>query len=304
MPTPTTAAAVPSCSTRSSRIPPSLWPSARTSLGHFRSTSTPVTRRTAAAAAIPVSSGSHGHRSAGDVAGHQQERDRQRGARRRDPLAAQPPAPGGLVLGDQDEPLLLPAAEALGDVGVGRGGLLHHLHAPASRCRAGCSQVNRWAAVLVISSWPLDWRRNAQVARSSGPGGVDDVSAASGRGHRGPRGHRHPHHRGQAGRPRPAHRRGGPRRLGQGRREAARQGQVDRPGAHRAPLRRGFLRRARRAGPAPFGGVRPGEEPAVRRRRDHRLRHHRRPPGVRVLPGLHRLRRLAGRGVRREDHAR
>ena len=122
------------------------------------------------------------------------------------------------------------------------------------------------------------------------------------RGHRGPRGHRHPHHRGQAGRPRPAHRRGGPRRLGQGRREAARQGQDDRPRAHREALRRGLVRRARRAGPAPFGRVRPGEEPAVRRRRDHRLRHHRRPPGLRVLAGLHRLRRLAGRGVRREDH--
>ena len=40
----------------------------------------------------------------------------------------------------------------------------------------------------------------------------------------------------------------------------------------------------------------------VRRRRGHRLRHHRRPPGVRVLPGLHGLRRLAGRGLRREDH--
>ena len=122
------------------------------------------------------------------------------------------------------------------------------------------------------------------------------------RGHRGPRGHRHPHHRGQAGRPRPAHRRGGPRRLGQGGGEAARQGQDDGARAHREALRRGLVRRARRARPAPFGRVRPGEEPAVRRRRDHRLRHHRRPPGLRVLAGLHRLRRLAGRGVRREDH--
>ena len=42
-------------------------------------------------------------------------------------------------------------------------------------------------------------------------------------------------------------------------------------------------------------------EPAVRRRRGHRLRHRRRPPGVRVRPGLHRVRRLARRGVRRED---
>ena len=33
------------------------------------------------------------------------------------------------------------------------------------------------------------------------------------------------------------------------------------------------------------------EEPPLRRRRGHRLRHHRRPPGVRVRAGLHRLRR-------------
>ena len=67
-------------------------------------------------------------------------------------------------------------------------------------------------------------------------------------------------------------------------------------------LRRGLVRRARRAGPAPVDRVRPGEEAPLRRRRGHRLRHHRRPPGVRVLPGLHGLRRLAGRGLRREDH--
>ena len=39
----------------------------------------------------------------------------------------------------------------------------------------------------------------------------------------------------------------------------------------------------------------------VRRRRGHRLRHRRRPPGLRVRAGLHGLRRLARRGVRRED---
>ena len=37
------------------------------------------------------------------------------------------------------------------------------------------------------------------------------------------------------------------------------------------------------------------------RRRRHRPRHDRRPPRVRVLPGLHGLRRLAGRGHGRED---
>ncbi len=122
------------------------------------------------------------------------------------------------------------------------------------------------------------------------------------RGHRRPRGHRHPHHGGQAAGPRPPARRGGARRLGEGGGEAARQGAQDRPGADRAALRRGFVRRARRAGPAPVDGVRPGEEAPVRRRRGDRLRHHRRPPGVRVLPGLHGLRRVAGRGLRREDH--
>ena len=149
-------------------------------------------------------------------------------------------------------------------------------------------------------SCPLDWPRNRHRARCSGEESRRERS--TGRGDRRPRGHRHPHHRGQAGRPRPADRRGRPRRLCQGGGEAARQGQVDRPRADRAPLRRRLLRRARRAGPAPVGGVRPGEEPALRRRRDHRLRHHRRPPDLRVLPGLHRLRRVAGRGLRREDH--
>ena len=90
--------------------------------------------------------------------------------------------------------------------------------------------------------------------------------------------------------------------LGEGGREAARQGQQDRPRADRRAARRGLVRRARRAGPAPLDGLRPGETGAVRRRRGHRLRHHRRPSGVRVLPGLHHLRRLAGRGLRREDH--
>ncbi len=35
------------------------------------------------------------------------------------------------------------------------------------------------------------------------------------------------------------------------------------------------------------------EDPPVRRRRRHRLRHGRRPPGLRLRPGLHGLRRLA-----------
>ncbi|CAA9381223.1 MAG: Acetyl-coenzyme A carboxyl transferase alpha chain / Acetyl-coenzyme A carboxyl transferase beta chain; Propionyl-CoA carboxylase beta chain, partial [uncultured Nocardioidaceae bacterium] len=112
---------------------------------------------------------------------------------------------------------------------------------------------------------------------------------------------RHPLHGRQGRRPRPPPPRGGARRLGARDREAARQGQDDRPRADREALRRGVVRRARRARPAPLDGVRPREASALRRRRGHRLRHHRRPPGVRVLPGLHDLRRLARRGVRRED---
>ena len=42
-------------------------------------------------------------------------------------------------------------------------------------------------------------------------------------------------------------------------------------------------------------------EPALRRRRRHRLRHGRRADGRGVRAGLHRLRRVAGRGLRRED---
>ena len=53
--------------------------------------------------------------------------------------------------------------------------------------------------------------------------------------------------------------------------------------------------------PAPQQPVRPGEAPAVWRRRRHRLWHHRRPDGGDLRPGLHRLRRLPRRGLRRED---
>ena len=166
---------------------------------------------------------------------------------------------------------------------------------PAARPRAGRRRVV--GAVPDRTSWALHWRdvRQQEATRR-------ECTAQPGEGTDVPAGHRHPHHGGQARRPRAAPRRGGPRRLGEGDREAARQGSQDRPRAHRAALRRGLVRRARRAGPAPLDGVRPGEEAALRRRRGHRLRHHRRPPGLRVLPGLHGLRRLAGRGLRREDH--
>ena len=62
----------------------------------------------------------------------------------------------------------------------------------------------------------------------------------------------------------------------------------------------GLVPRARHAGPPP--GPRHGPRgTALHRRRDHRLGHDRRPQGLRLQPGLHRLRRRARRGVRRED---
>src|SRR5690606_36331501 len=44
-----------------------------------------------------------------------------------------------------------------------------------------------------------------------------------------------------------------------------------------------LVRRTRRAGEAPVDQLRPGPQPSVRRRRGDRLRHRRRPSGVRVL---------------------
>ena len=67
-------------------------------------------------------------------------------------------------------------------------------------------------------------------------------------------------------------------------------------------LDQGSLRRARRVRAAPHPRLRHGEEAALRRRGRHRHRHHPRPPGRRLLAGLHHLRRLARRGRRREDH--
>ena len=47
--------------------------------------------------------------------------------------------------------------------------------------------------------------------------------------------------------------------------------------------------------------LRHGRQQDPRRRRGHRLRHDQRPPGVRLQPGLHRVRRRAVRSARRED---
>ncbi len=109
------------------------------------------------------------------------------------------------------------------------------------------------------------------------------------------------HDRRQAGRPRAALRRGRARRVGPRGREAARQGQDDRPRADQRAARPRFVRRIRRVRAAPLEQLRHGEEPSLRRRRGHRRRHRRRPSGVRVQPGRDRVRRRARRGVRRED---
>ena len=95
------------------------------------------------------------------------------------------------------------------------------------------------------------------------------------------------------GRPGRTQERGPPRGEPAGGRAPARQGQADRPGAHRVPARRGLVPGARHAGPAP--GPRHGArgQPALHRRRGDRLRHHRRAPGLPLQPGLHRLRRRA-----------
>ena len=77
--------------------------------------------------------------------------------------------------------------------------------------------------------------------------------------------------------------------------------QDDRPRADRVPARRRLVPGARHAGPPPGPRHGPRGQPPLHRRGDHRLRHDRRPPGVHLQPGLHRLRRRPGRGVRRED---
>ena len=92
-----------------------------------------------------------------------------------------------------------------------------------------------------------------------------------------------------------------PRREPGGGRAPARTGQAHRPGADRAAARPRLLRRARHARPAPGPRLRHREHPPAHRRRRHRLGHHRRPQGLRLRPGLHRLRRRARRGLRRED---
>ncbi len=95
--------------------------------------------------------------------------------------------------------------------------------------------------------------------------------------------------------------RGGAALRARGRGEAARARQVHGARAGREAARPGLLPGARHVRAPPHLRLRHAEEPALGRRRRDRPRHDRRAHGVRVQPGLHRLRRLAGRGDGRED---
>ena len=86
-----------------------------------------------------------------------------------------------------------------------------------------------------------------------------------------------------------------------GRREAACARQAARARARRAAARPGIVRRARPLRAPPRGGVRHARQAPVGRRGRDRVRHRVRPADLRVLAGFHRVRRVAERGVRRED---
>ena len=109
------------------------------------------------------------------------------------------------------------------------------------------------------------------------------------------------HHRRQARLAAGALRAGGARREREGGRAAAGAGEAAGARAGREAARPGLVRRARPLRPPSQPGLRLDGEPAVRRRGRHRLRRDLRPQGLRLLAGLHRLRRLALRGLRRED---
>ena len=109
------------------------------------------------------------------------------------------------------------------------------------------------------------------------------------------------HHRRQARVAAGALRAGGARRQRAGGRAPAGAGQAARTRAGREAARPGLVRRARPLRPPPQPRLRLDGEPAVRRRGRHRVRRDLRPQGLRLLAGLHRLRRLALRGLRRED---
>ena len=88
--------------------------------------------------------------------------------------------------------------------------------------------------------------------------------------------------------------------LGAGGRTPARAREAPRARAARPAARSRLVRRARPLRPPPRDRVRDAGQPALGRRGRHRLRHGVRSAGLRVQPGLHRLRRVALRGLRGE----
>ena len=109
------------------------------------------------------------------------------------------------------------------------------------------------------------------------------------------------HHGREARRPGEAQVRGSARGRRPAGRAPARQGQDDGARADRRAAGPRLVHRVRRAGQAPGYDFGMARSRPVRRRRGHRVRHDRRPAGGRVQPGLHRQRRVARRGLRRED---
>ena len=110
---------------------------------------------------------------------------------------------------------------------------------------------------------------------------------------------RHEGHPRQAG---TAPRAGPPGRRAGAHRGAAQARQADRPRARRAAARQGLVRGVRHVRRAPLQRLRHGEDQDPRRRRGHRLGHRERPHRVPVRQGFHRVRRLALRNPRAEDH--
>ena len=121
------------------------------------------------------------------------------------------------------------------------------------------------------------------LARPGPPGTIPRPAAAIGR-----------VIRGEAGPAQRALARAGDSHQSPGRGEAARQGQADGARACRA-ARPWLVQGARHLRPPPHRRVRHAEKPALGRRRGHGPRDDRRSPGLHLLPGLHRLRWLAGR---------
>ena len=196
-------------------------------------------------------------------------------------VAVEPSAAGGLVLGHaRRDPRSRPSRARSATYGVGRRRSVDDLDPPAARSvPAATGAVERWAAGSgssahghYIGAGHEHGRQRAQERTTQRS--RRSVSAQTRRGHRGPRRTSTstpppaswPTSTGASTRPcTPARRR--PSRSSTPRASMTARERIE------MLLRRGLLRRARRARPAPLHRVRPGEEPALRRRRGHRLRH-------------------------------